>query len=174
VRPAESSESIPDLVASARAGDGRAFGRLYQLFGRMVHGVLLARAPAHEVDDLVQEVFLKALRQLDSLRDARAFGAWIAMIARHAAIDRARRRPILVELSDDLAAPESHDDEARRVLRWIRELPEAYRETLMLRLVEGMSGPEIAERTGLKAGSVRVNLHRGIAMLRERLAGEGR
>jgi len=171
VRPAESSDSIPILVASARNGDRQAFGRLYQLYGRMVHGVLLARAPAHEVDDLVQEVFLKALRQLGTLRDAHAFGGWIAMIARHAAIDRARRRPELVELSEDLAAPESREDEAGRVLQLIRHLPEAYRETLMLRLVEGMSGPEIAERTGMTPGSVRVNLHRGITMLRERLIG---
>ena len=51
----------------------------------------------------------------------------------------------------------------------IRSLPEAYRETLVLRLVEGMTGPEIAERTGLTAASVRVNLHRGMKMLREQL-----
>ena len=51
----------------------------------------------------------------------------------------------------------------------IRSLPEAYRETLVLRLVEGMTGPEIAERTGLTPASVRVNLHRGMKMLREKL-----
>jgi RNA polymerase sigma-70 factor, ECF subfamily len=51
----------------------------------------------------------------------------------------------------------------------IRELPEAYRETLTLRLVEGMTGPEIAGRTGLLPASVRVNLHRGMKALRERL-----
>ena len=51
----------------------------------------------------------------------------------------------------------------------IRTLPEAYRETLVLRLVEGMTGPEIAERTGLTAASVRVNLHRGMKLLREKL-----
>jgi RNA polymerase sigma-70 factor (ECF subfamily) len=51
----------------------------------------------------------------------------------------------------------------------IAALPEAYRETLLLRFVGGLSGPEIATRTGLTHGSVRVNLHRGVAMLRERL-----
>lgn len=174
MRPAESSDSIPALVTSARNGDREAFGRLYQVYGRMVHGVLLARMPAGEVEDLVQEVFLKALRQIHTLRDPNAFGGWIAMIARHAAIDRVRHAPTLVELGDDLAAPESDADEARRVLRLIRELPEAYREPLVLRLVEGMTGPEIAERTGLTAGSVRVNLHRGFAMLKERLTGDER
>jgi RNA polymerase sigma-70 factor (ECF subfamily) len=55
------------------------------------------------------------------------------------------------------------------VLAAIRALPEAYRETLVLRLVEGMTGPEIAQRTGLTAASVRVNLHRGMKQLRARL-----
>ena len=55
------------------------------------------------------------------------------------------------------------------MLETIRQLPDAYRETLILRLVEGMTGPEIAVRTGLTAASVRVNLHRGMKLLREKL-----
>lgn len=51
----------------------------------------------------------------------------------------------------------------------LRELPDAYREVLAMRLVEGLRGPEIAERTGLRPGSVRVNLHHGMALLREKL-----
>ena len=58
---------------------------------------------------------------------------------------------------------------AREALAVIASLPETYRETLLLRFVGGLSGPEIAERTGLTHGSVRVNLHRGVALLRERL-----
>ena len=57
------------------------------------------------------------------------------------------------------------------ILDLIRRLPEAYRETLIFRLVEGMTGPEIAERTGLTPESVRVNLCRGMKMLRELLGG---
>ena len=79
---------------------------------------------------------------------------------------RARR---LEPLPDTL--PARSDDGARLdgalVLAAIRALPEAYRETLMLRLVEQLSGNEIAERTGLTPASVRVNLHRGMTMLRE-------
>jgi RNA polymerase sigma-70 factor (ECF subfamily) len=58
---------------------------------------------------------------------------------------------------------------AFELLDLIRNLPGAYRETLILRLVEGMTGPEIAERTGLTSESVRVNLCRGMKMLREQL-----
>jgi RNA polymerase sigma-70 factor (ECF subfamily) len=57
------------------------------------------------------------------------------------------------------------------VLDAVRRLPEAYRDTLLMRLVEGMSGHEIADRTGLTPASVRVNLHRGMKLLRERLGG---
>ncbi len=58
---------------------------------------------------------------------------------------------------------------AERVLALIKDLPEAYRETMILRLVEGMTGPEIADCTGMTHGSVRVNLNRGMSLLRERL-----
>jgi RNA polymerase sigma-70 factor (ECF subfamily) len=136
----------------------------------MVHGILLARAPRGEAQDLTQEVFLKGLERLGSLREPAAFGGWIATIARNAALDRIRRAPDQVELVEDAYAAEPAG-EAWAVLRLIRSLPEAYREPLALRLVEGMSGPEIAERTGLTEGSVRVNLHRGYEMLRARLGG---
>jgi len=58
-----------------------------------------------------------------------------------------------------------------KILETIRSLPKAYRETLLLRFVEGMTGPEIAARTGLTHGSVRVNLHRGMQQLRAKLTG---
>ena len=61
------------------------------------------------------------------------------------------------------------NQEAFEILELIKTLPEAYRETLILRLVEGMTGPEIAARTGLTPESVRVNLCRGMKMLRELL-----
>ena len=64
-------------------------------------------------------------------------------------------------------------DLAERVLEVVRALPQAYRETLVLRLCEGMAGPQIAASTGLTHGSVRVNLSRGMTMLRTRLQQAG-
>ncbi len=159
------------LANAARKGDRPAFGLLYSRFARMVHGILLARVPRSEVDDLVQDVFLLALRRLDTLRDPCAFGPWLAMIARNRATDYHRRSRETTELSEDCAAQDPRPAEALAVLSTIQKLPEAYRETLVLRLVEGMSGPEIAERTGLTPASVRVNLHRGMKLLREKLEG---
>ena len=157
------------LVAAARAGDRTAFGRLYERYGRMVHGILLARVPRYDVADLVQDVFLVAMRQIGTLRDDGAFGGWLATIARNRATDHLRGAPREAPLPEELAGEDPAQNDGRWVLRAIRSLPEAYRETLMLRLVEGMSGPEIAARTGLTPGSVRVNLHRGMKQLREKL-----
>lgn len=155
---------------AARHGDRDAFGQLYRRYGRMVHGVLLARVPRGQVEDLVQDVFLMALRRLDSLRDPARFGGWLAMIARNRATDFHRRSRDTVELSDEIPGPsQGADAEAIEVLALLRALPEAYQETLVLRLVEGMTGPEIAARTGMTEGSVRVNLHRGMKLLRTRL-----
>ena len=159
------------LVRLAQRGDRDAFARLYQRYARVVHGIMLARLPSAEVDDQVQEVFIAALRKLGNLRDAQAFGGWLCVIARNRAADFHRQTESAEELTDAEAAggDAAENAEAAEALRAIRSLPETYRETLLLRLVEGLTGPEIAARTGLTHGSVRVNLHRGMEMLRKAL-----
>lgn len=140
----------------------------------MVHAVLLSRVPAADVDDLAQEVFLQAWRQLRSLRDPLAFGGWLRRIALHQSADHLRRGRHTEELDSytaGLSALSPDDADAQLLLAEVRSLPEAYRETLILRFVEGFTGPEIAELTGLTPGSVRVNLHRGVELLRARLKG---
>ncbi|MEK6700783.1 MAG: sigma-70 family RNA polymerase sigma factor [Planctomycetota bacterium] len=167
---------------AARSGDRAAFARLYRRFAPLVHSVLLgAGAGRSEAEDLVQEVFTRALGAVESLRTAQSAGAWLCTIARRIAIDRGRKRvrePAPLGAQREPAAravvepPGVEGNEAERALAAIGELPEAYRETLILRLVQGLTGEQIAERTGMTPGSVRVNLHRGLTMLRERLGKE--
>jgi RNA polymerase sigma-70 factor (ECF subfamily) len=157
------------LVRAVVEGDRDRFGKLYGLYAPLVHGILLSRVPHGEVDDLVQDIFLHAFNKLHTLRNRTAFGPWIAMIARNRAMDFHRQAKTTVEITEDLRSTEAPPPEALEVLGYIRALPEAYRETLVLRLVEGMTGPEIALRTGLTPASVRVNLHRGMKLLRGKL-----
>jgi len=165
------------LVAAARAGDRGAFGLLYGRYAPMVHGILLCRVPPREVDDLVQEVFLAAMKKLSSLREDAKFGGWLATITRNRATDYFRKtgpensvtEEVEEEHAETAATDHGSEQEAAMILAVVRGLPEAYREPLILRLVEGMTGPEIAERTGLTHGSVRVNLFRGMQLLREKL-----
>ena len=160
------------LVGQARRGSRAAFGELYQRYARMVHGILLARVPPSEVDDLMQNVFVAALQRIDTLRADDAFGGWVAMIARNQSIDYYRRTPKVTEINEGHLRQRPPSPEAFALMDAIRSLPDAYRETLSLRLVEGLTGPEIAAQTGLTADSVRVNLHRGMKMLREKLEGK--
>ena len=175
--PAILHDSDAALVSASQQGDSEAFGQLYRRYARMVHGILLSRVRPAEVEDLVQDVFLRALPRLRGLRDTARFGAWLAAIARNIATDYYRRSQTQPAAPGDAADPDeqpakssiSGTSEAAEILACIRGLPEAYRETLILRLVEGMTGPEIAARTGLSPGSVRVNLHRGMMQLRQKL-----
>jgi RNA polymerase sigma-70 factor (ECF subfamily) len=169
--PAVSEEQ--EIFDSACRGDGAAFECIYKRFAPMVHGILLTRVSYDEVSDLVQEVFLLAFRKIDSVRNAASLGGWLATIARNRAAEHYRSTKRADELPDEVNAPKDKSAEALEALMVLRDLPEAYRETLILRLVEGLSGQEIAERTGLRPESVRVNLHRGMEMLRKRLGIRG-
>ena len=157
------------LVERVCAGDQGAFDEFYKKLSPMVHGIILARVPRDEVDDIVQEVFITAYQKLNTLRDKNAVSPWVARIARNRAVEFYRRNKPTEELSDNLSHSSNARNEAQEVLDAIREMPDTYRETLILRLIEGMTGPEIAEQTGLKHESVRVNLHRGMKILRKNL-----
>ena len=162
-----------ELVRRARAGERDAFGELYRRYSGMVHGILLARLPYAEVADAVQDVFLRALRHLAGLRDDAAFGGWLATLARTAAADWARRpasRAVHQAIAEEIADERGSEADALALVMTIRALPPAYAETLLMRLVEGMTGPEIAARTGLTPESVRVNLCRGMKKLRRALS----
>ncbi len=162
--------TVAALVGAAQLGDRDAFARLYERFHAVVHAIVLARVSARDAGDLVQDVFADAWAKLRSVRDPAAFPGWLLAMARNRAIDHARKARPIAEI-DDLAVEPPPHVEAAAALRALRELPETYRETMMMRLVEGLSGPEIAARTGMTPESVRVHLHRGMKLLRERLGG---
>jgi len=161
-----------ELVERTLAGDRGGFEELHSRYSRAVHAILLYRVSPGEADDLVQDVFLQALERLADLRERDRFGPWICQIARNRATDFNRRDRHLELLPEELPQPHRPIAEAQQILRIIRTLPQTYSETLIMRLVEGMTGPEIAARTGLTSGSVRVNLSRGMKQLREKLGME--
>lgn len=167
--------ALVDLVRRARAGDRDAFARLWVRYGPTAHAVALSLLPAAQAEDLLQDVAVAALAALPQLRNEQGFAAWLCTIARnHARKARAAwRRAPQPDQMDALPATAGSVDqvEADEILATVRELPEAYREPLLLRLVAGLSGPEIAERLAMTPGSVRVNLCRGIKLLRTRLGG---
>src|SRR5260370_41692790 len=111
----------------------------------MVHGILVARVPPREVDDLVQEVFLLALRQLHSLRDLSRFGAWLGTITRNRANDYFRKaiphekvtEPVSESQAERRTDNDAAEQEAAVILDTGRGPPESYREARTRRLVRG-------------------------------------
>ncbi|MFN0059620.1 MAG: RNA polymerase sigma factor [Planctomycetota bacterium] len=174
------------LLSAARAGRTEAWHELYRRFVRVVHGIALGYVSKDEAEDVTQDVFARAFRELAQVREDAAFPGWLCALARHLAVDaqrRERRRGRTVPLVATHApvarqAAQSSDAVAEtelreRVIAHIRSLTSAYRETLLLRLVEGLTGAEIADRTGLTPESVRVNLSRGLQLLRPLLEKDG-
>ena len=147
-RVTDRAVSLSGTIRAVAGGDRDAFARLYADYSRMV---------------------VTAYTRIRELREPEAFGGWIAAIARNRATDYLRQSREQIELPEELPGGDPIEAETFAVLDVIRGLPAAYRDTLLMRLVEGMSGQEIADRTGLAPGSVRVNLHRGMKLLREKL-----
>lgn len=171
---ADAPGEMEALVERARRGDRAAFTALYARFAPMVAAIAVAHAARADVEDVQQDVFLAAWQALPALRSDAHVGGWLAAIARHRAHRvRSRTRPTEPLHEHAAGAEPANDDAGTDVLAVLKTLPAAYRETLALRLIEGKGGEEIAALTGLTHGSVRVNLTRGMALLRAALEQRG-
>jgi RNA polymerase sigma-70 factor (ECF subfamily) len=159
------------LVLAARAGEKWAQEALFKRHARTVNGLayrLLGRD--EEVDDLVQEAFLAALRSLDRLENPQAFAAWLCSILVRTAHKTLRRRAMLTRLGlrrstpidPDVVVSRNAPPDVRSELEAIygvldRMRPEV-RVALVLNRVEGLSVPEIAERMALSVSTVKRRL----------------
>jgi RNA polymerase sigma factor (sigma-70 family) len=162
-----------ELVARCRHDDAEAFGLLVERHQRLVFAVALARCQDPVLaEDVAQEAFVTAWRDLDRLRDSDRIGSWIAGIARNlaasAARDRRRAAPV-VEVSE---VPTPQDEafarEDRALLAHaLADVPEAHRETLVLYYLEGRSIAAIANALGIRADLVKQRLSRGRRALRD-------
>lgn len=177
-------ESDEDLAASAQRGDVRAYGELVERYQRLVFRVIWSRSGAgqHDVEDLAQETFVKAWERLETYDPSRPFKAWIARIAGNTAIDRHRsdsRQPRTSDLEDVSAVLASGEpgpaataisrESRRALLSRLKELPDHYREVVVLRFIEDLSYEEIAEMLDMPLGSVKTRIFRGRELLKQRL-----
>ncbi|HET9987664.1 MAG TPA: sigma-70 family RNA polymerase sigma factor [Kofleriaceae bacterium] len=163
--------TLVELVVAAQRGNRASFTTIYERFHRVIHAIALARVPVGDAGDVVQEVFAEVWLKMTTLREPAAFPGWIVTLARRRAIDHARKRRPADDATAELAVMPPPRAEAVAALHAILALPDTYRETIIMRLVEGLSGPDIAERTGMTPESVRVHLHRGMKLLRDKLDG---
>ena len=160
------------------SGDRDAIEALWQEHRRWIAAVLLAhKAAGDQLEDLLQDVAMILVSKISTLRDVNNIRAWLRTVAVNAARASARRRrarPRLEFLNDDVDSDAcgggdttALDEEAQRVMALAQQLPEAYREPLMLRAVHGMRGKHIASIMGLSEATVETRIARGRRMLRD-------
>lgn len=127
-----------------------------------------------DVDDVMQDIFLRVQRGLPNLRDEERFGPWVYQIARSAVADsgRARARSHVAQAPDEVMSPAPEEDDgaarmlARAVAPFVALLPPAYREAVALTELEGMSQREAAARLGITTTAMKSRIRRGRAQLR--------
>lgn len=179
-----------ELVTLARAGDRRALEALVQANYGVLRALLLRSAcvPAADLDDVIQETFLRAFAALDRYEHRGHLRTWLFRIALNFARDLRRRAGRAVTEAGvlDLAdLPDFGADPARvlaerldgeRLGAAVARLPEGHREVLVLRFYGGQSLEEVARTMGCPVGTVKSRLHYALRKLRgilgEREAGE--
>lgn len=177
---AERKSDDEDLVVAARH-DPEAFGKLMERYEAPLTRYLMRLTgwAGEEVEDILQEAFIKAYRNLNDYDSSLKFSAWMYRITHNQAIDILRRQtasPVRSEWSlEDVArlVPATHDTQAELlnkerledVRRAIGSLPERYREVLILRFLEEKSYEEIMDILKMPKGSVATAVSRGRALL---------
>ena len=160
-----------NLVRRAQAGNRDAFGRLAEAFEPAVFGIVLRRLRNRaEAAEVTQDVFMRALRKLNQLRDPERFAGWLKRIAVRMSINRAVRRP-----RETMYAPETFDslrhapsapldgmlqtERAHQVRTSLRRLRALDRDTLVAFYFEGQSLKEMSDRFASPVGTIKRRLH---------------
>ncbi len=168
-------------IAAARAGNLSAFEALYRANVSRIYGLCLRLCgDAALAEDLTQEAFVRAWQKLDSFRGESAFSTWLYPLAVNVALTERRsrrRRDLRLLVTDDLA-PFDKPDPAEKIRgpegsldleRALAGLPAGARSVFLLHDAYGFKHQEIAEMTGVAAGTSKAQLHRARKLLREAL-----
>ncbi len=170
------------LVKAAKRGDREAAAWLYHRHIDKVHRICyrIVLDPS-QVQDCVQEVWLKVFRSLDGFRSGRSFTAWLNTVTANTAIDYYRKyvrqrnhneahKDYIETLATDERPDEAHIQE--QIQTALDEISVNQRAAFTLRYFEDMPTTEIARTLGCAEGTVRVHIRRALLALRERLAGK--
>ena len=163
------SRPLADTIRAVADGDRDAFSQLYAAYVRMVHAILGPACRSATWTTSCRTSSSRPIHASGSCATRRRSAAGWRRSPGTARPTTCAGRTSRSSCRRTCRAATRSKPTRWRVLDVIRKLPEAYRETLLMRLVEGMTGNEIAERSGLTPASVRVNLHRGMKLLREKL-----
>ena len=168
-----------DLIARWRRGDERAASELVARHAQALARFAASFGAHDEIDDLVQDTFIRAFQSLDGFRAESSFRTWLFTIERRLLLDRRRaekRRPSRIEVQEGDAATEYDaldamvaGEAAHRVRDAMKELSPTQREVFVLRVAQGLSYREIAELVGTTEGAARVHYHNAMRAVKEHI-----
>lgn len=168
-----------ELIARWKAGDQSAAALLVERHSQALARFAVSCGARDEVEELVQDTFVRAFASLDSFRGDSSFRTWLFTIERRLLLDRRRaekRRPKSMEIGEEDAATEYDAldemigaEAGARVRGAIDELTPTQREVFVLRVNEGMSYREIADAVGTTEGAARVHYHNAMRAIKESL-----
>ena len=173
------------IIARARRGDADAFEQLVAAYRNQVFRLALRMCGNEaDADEVAQEAFLSAWKGLPNFRGESRFSTWLYQLTTHAAIDLMRRekRQAAAEDIDGITAADDGPSlqqqaeraETRREVRSaLMQLPEEYRQVLVLRFMQELSYEEIGQTLKLPAGTVKSRLNRAKAQLKDILSRSG-
>jgi RNA polymerase sigma-70 factor, ECF subfamily len=159
-------------VRAAQRGDASGIEALFRLhWPRAFRAAYLVVHDSAAAEDIAQEAFLAAIRNLDRFDRGRPFGPWLHRIVVNRAIDwtRARQLRAETELGDTLVASEDERALDGSLLAALAELPPDHRAVIVMRHLLEYTPGEIAEVLGLPRGTVNSRLRRGLDSLEERV-----
>ena len=150
--------------------------QIWREYATALHGFIQSRVDDTDIaDDILQNVFLNIHTKIDSLKDASKLKPWIYQITRNAIIDHYRSQKAHVELPETIMQVEKDNAEMARqeiegcMLPLIRNLPDTYREAVMLSEIEGLSQKQVAEKLGLSLPAAKSRVQRGRIMVKDML-----
>jgi RNA polymerase sigma-70 factor, ECF subfamily len=167
------------LATAIRSGDQAAMGALYDRYSSIVYAVALrVLQDTGAAEDVLQEIFMQLWRNPGAFDASRGnMAAWLAVIARHRAIDALRRRrpendiaDVVVSVEPDLASDADRSRAMDKVRGALQAMPSPQRSALEMAYFEGLTHVEIAEKTGEPLGTIKTRIRAGLVSLRKVLA----
>ena len=167
------------LVAAIRSGDAGAMAALYDRYSSIVYSVALrVLQDTAAAEDVLQDIFMQLWRNPGAFDASRGkMAAWLAVIARHRAIDSLRRRrpendieDIVVSVEPDLASEADRSRAMEKVRDALGTMATPQRSALEMAYFEGLTHAEIAEKTGEPLGTIKTRIRTGLLSLRKVLA----
>lgn len=165
-----------ELVREAQADDRAAFAELVRRYQRAVLSTAwYVLQDYHSAQDVAQDSFLQAYRNLGSLRDVKTFGPWLLTLTRREAVRRSRKIRVAVAIE---SVPENvistnvptWNQPFEDLVKSVGRLPEHEQEVVVFHYIDAYSVAEVAKLTGRPIGTVTKQLSRAISRLREWLA----